>query len=56
LPEKLEAAKSIGYGTTIKVFLEFKDAFWESSENQIRKTPELGLLISDTFFYCLLDS
>jgi monoamine oxidase len=50
LPEKLEAAKSIGYGTAIKVFLEFKDAFWESSENQIRKTPELGLLISDTFF------
>lgn len=50
LPEKLEAAKSIGYGTAIKVFLEFKYAFWESSENQIRKMPELGLLISDTSF------
>lgn len=50
LPEKLEAAKSIGYGTAIKVFLEFKDAFWESSENKIRKMPELGLLISDTPF------
>ena len=50
LPEKLEAAKSIGYGTAIKVFLEFKDAFWESSENKIRNMPELGLLISDTFF------
>jgi len=50
LAEKLEAAKSIGYGTATKVFLEFKDAFWESSENQIRKMPELGLLISDTPF------
>jgi monoamine oxidase len=50
LPEKLEAAKSIGYGTATKVFLEFKDAFWESSENKIRKMPELGLLISDTPF------
>ncbi|HEY9204747.1 MAG TPA: NAD(P)/FAD-dependent oxidoreductase [Candidatus Methanoperedens sp.] len=48
LPGKLEAAKSIGYGTAIKVFLEFKNAFWEISENQIRRTPELGLLISDT--------
>lgn len=50
LPEKLQAAKSIGYGTVIKVFLEFKDAFWESSENQIRTTPKLGFLISDTPF------
>jgi len=50
LPEKLEAAKSIGYGTVIKVFLEFKNAFWESSENQIRNAPELGFLISDTPF------
>jgi monoamine oxidase len=48
LPEKLEAAKSIGYGTATKVFLEFKNAFWETSENQIRTTPELGFLISDT--------
>ncbi len=50
LPEKLEAAKSIGYGSATKVFLEFKGAFWESSENKIRKMPELGLLISDTPF------
>jgi monoamine oxidase len=50
LSRKLEAAKSIGYGTAIKVFLEFKEAFWESSENKIRKMPELGLLISDTPF------
>lgn len=50
LPGKLEAAKSIGYGTATKVFLEFKEAFWESSENQIRKMPDLGLLISDTPF------
>lgn len=50
LPGKLEAAKSIGYGTATKVFLEFKEAFWESSENQIRKMPELGLLMSDTPF------
>lgn len=50
LPEKLKAAKSIGYGTVIKIFLEFKDAFWESSENKIRSTPELGMLISDTPF------
>ncbi|MCX9073108.1 MAG: NAD(P)/FAD-dependent oxidoreductase [Candidatus Methanoperedens sp.] len=50
LPGKLEAANSIGYGTATKVFLEFKEAFWESSENQIRKMPKLGLLISDTPF------
>jgi monoamine oxidase len=50
LSEKLKAAKSIGYGTAIKVFLEFKNAFWEPSENQIRYTPELGFLISDTLF------
>lgn len=50
IPGKLEAAKSIGYGTATKVFLEFKEAFWESSENQIRTMPELGLLISDTPF------
>jgi monoamine oxidase len=50
IPEKLEAAKSIGYGTVMKVFLEFKNAFWESSENQIRTTPELGFLITDTPF------
>ena len=50
LPEKLTAAKAIGYGTVIKVFLEFNNAFWESSKNQIRKTPELGFLISDTPF------
>jgi len=50
LPEKLNAAKSIGYGTVIKVFFEFKNAFWESSENNIRATPELSMLISDTPF------
>ncbi len=50
LPEKLNAAKSIGYGTVIKVFLEFKNAFWESSKNNIRSTPKLGMLISDTLF------
>jgi monoamine oxidase len=50
LSEKLKAAKSIGYGTVIKVFLEFNNAFWESSDNQIRTTPELGMLISDTPF------
>ena len=50
LPGKLEAAKSIGYGTATKVFLEFNEAFWESSKNQIRKMPELGLLMSDTPF------
>ncbi len=50
LPAKLEAANLIGYGTATKVFLEFRDAFWESSENKIRKMPELGLLVSDTPF------
>jgi monoamine oxidase len=50
LPEKLQAAKLIGYGTVIKVFLEFNNSFWESSENKIRTTPELGFLISDTPF------
>ncbi len=48
LPEKLAAAKSIGYGAATKVFLEFRDAFWEHSENKIRKMPELSLLLSDT--------
>src|SRR4030067_824640 len=43
LPEKQEAANLIGYGTAIKVFLEFKNAFWESSEDKIRRMPELGL-------------
>ena len=50
IPEKLKSAKSIGYGTVMKVFLEFKNAFWESAENQIRTTPELGFLITDTPF------
>ena len=50
LPDKIEAAKSIGFGTVIKVFLEFKNAFWESSENHTRYAPKLGFLISDTPF------
>jgi monoamine oxidase len=50
LPEKLKAAKSIGYGTATKVFLEFKNAFWELSENQMRTMSNLGFLITDTPF------
>ena len=50
MPDKIEAAKSIGFGTVIKVFLEFKNAFWESSENHTRYAPKLGFLISDTPF------
>jgi monoamine oxidase len=50
MPAKLEAAKSIGYGTVIKVFLEFKNAFWESPGNQMRTMSSLGFLITDTPF------
>ncbi len=50
LPEKIKAAKTIGYGTVIKVFLEFKNAFWESFEQNIRTMSELGMLISDKPF------
>ncbi|MCU7494047.1 MAG: FAD-dependent oxidoreductase [Ignavibacteria bacterium] len=42
LPEAFEAFKSMGFGSAIKLFLEFQDPFW----NKL-KAPELGFLLSE---------
>ncbi|HVO76100.1 MAG TPA: NAD(P)/FAD-dependent oxidoreductase [Ignavibacteriaceae bacterium] len=49
IKDKREAFNSIGYGPVIKVFFEFKDAFWESDKDT-RKVSRPGFIITDTLF------
>lgn len=42
IPEAVKAFKSMGFGSVIKLFLEFKYRFWEKD-----KAPDLGFLLSD---------
>ncbi|MGE5352315.1 MAG: flavin monoamine oxidase family protein [Acidobacteriota bacterium] len=42
IPEATQAFKSMGFGSVVKVFLEFKNRFWEKD-----LAPELGFLLSD---------
>jgi monoamine oxidase len=41
VPEKIEAAKHLGFGAAIKILLEFKTAFWAG------KYPEMEFLLSN---------
>lgn len=42
IPEAARAFNLMGFGSVIKLFLEFKDSFWEKD-----KAPKLGFLLSD---------
>jgi len=52
IPQQIESAKKIGYGSVVKVILEFKTAFWlnKDFENETAYLPELDFLICDNFF------
>jgi monoamine oxidase len=50
LKEKIEALNSIGYGSVVKVFYEFKNAFWESSGKNHRRIRQPGIIITNTIF------
>lgn len=50
ISQKLKAAEQIGFGTVIKLFFEFREAFWEEKKfkgNNIHHMPDLGFLLSD---------
>lgn len=50
IPEKLKAVKLIGFGTVVKLFFEFKEAFWENNNSikqNVHKMPDLCFLLSD---------
>ncbi|MGE5682667.1 MAG: flavin monoamine oxidase family protein [Bacillota bacterium] len=45
-----DAIGKLGFGKVIKIFMEFKDSFWESrnfSGQNIRRMPELDFVLSD---------
>ncbi|MFO7446974.1 MAG: NAD(P)/FAD-dependent oxidoreductase [Ignavibacteriaceae bacterium] len=48
LPGKRSAIKSMEFGTVIKIFMEFREAFWENKKYNVRQMPGLDFLISDT--------
>jgi monoamine oxidase len=48
--EKMNLLNSIGYGAVIKVFFEFKDAFWEMPGVNFRDFQKPGFIITDTIF------
>jgi monoamine oxidase len=50
LKEISGALNSIGYGPVVKVFFEFKEAFWDTEETGARKLHQSGFIISDTIF------
>jgi monoamine oxidase len=52
LPEKIEAAKSMGYGAVIKVNFEFKTVFWhdENFKDMVAQIEEPGFLNSEEDF------
>ncbi|MGE5621118.1 MAG: flavin monoamine oxidase family protein [archaeon] len=50
IPDAFKAINSMGFGSVIKIFLEFKNMFWEEDtfkEVKIRKAQDLGFLLSD---------
>lgn len=42
IPEAIRAFNQMGFGSVVKLFLEFKDSFWENIN-----APEMGFLLSD---------
>jgi len=47
--DKIEAAKSMGYGPVMKIFLEFKESFWSAERVKSRMhldLPPLGFILS----------
>jgi monoamine oxidase len=50
IPEKILAAKQIGYGPVIKITFQFKSAFWNNKAYaaQCLQFPRLGFLANDT--------
>jgi monoamine oxidase len=48
LPTQRAAAAAMGFGSVIKILLEFKDAFWENASPELAQPmPDLGFLFSD---------
>lgn len=47
IPEKMGAAKNLGYGAVIKIIICFNDAFWNHLSNQKIK-HQLGFLFTDS--------
>jgi len=52
LPEKINAAKQIGYGPVVKAIFEFKEVFWDLDDYKglAQQTPNLAFMISDGHF------
>lgn len=50
ISDTYNSLQHLGYGSVIKIFLEFKDPFWEgrtSFKGKVRKMPELDFVLSD---------
>jgi monoamine oxidase len=52
IPEKIEAAKKIGYGPVIKTNLEFRSAFWNNDnfKEEVKQISDLSFLNSENEF------
>lgn len=51
IPNKLKEIETIGYGNAIKVFLQFKDAFWKKEtfvKRYGKKIAKLGFILSNS--------
>jgi monoamine oxidase len=47
IPEKIELAKSLGYGPVIKVLLVFKEAFWKDEKLMPENFSKFGFVFSE---------
>ena len=47
IPEKIEAAKALGFGAAIKVFLQFEKVFWKETTTNGNDLDDLGFIFSD---------
>jgi monoamine oxidase len=52
IPEKLKAAKEMGYGPVIKVIVECKNRFWKNKnyQNEVQQIPDLSFLMNESTF------
>lgn len=52
IPEKIKAAKQMGFGAVVKIILEFRSAFWNNKaiENKVLQIPDLAFLMNESDF------
>jgi monoamine oxidase len=52
IPEKIKQAKKMGFGSVVKVILEFKTAFWQNKiyADKTAQLPRIDFLVSEEYF------